>query len=133
MNTSRPNPGPQLRRRRFFGITAAAAGFPLLPFGAAAATPRLRIWSGVALGADAMLQVHHPDPATADRLIAAALAEVRRLEAIMSLYQPDSALMRLNRAGALDDPPPDLVRVLGESAEYHALMGGMFDVTVQPL
>ena len=133
MTTSRPNIGPQLRRRRFLGITAAAAGFPLLPFGAAAATPRLRIWRGVALGADAMLQIHHPDPVTADRLIASALAEVRRLEAIMSLYQPDSALMRLNRTGVLDDPPPDLVRVLGESAAYHELMGGMFDVTVQPL
>jgi len=133
MNISPPNPVPRLRRRRFLGITAAAAGFPLVPFGAVAATPRLRIWSGVALGADAMLQIHHPDPPTADRLIAAALTEVRRLETIMSLYQPNSALVRLNRAGVLDDPPPDLVRVLDESARYHALMSGMFDVTVQPL
>ena len=133
MNKSTANPAPPLRRRRFLGITAAAAGLPLLPFGAVAANPRLRIWSGVALGADATLQIHHPDPATADRLIAAALAEVRRLEAIMSLYQRDSALVRLNRAGVLDDPPPDLVRVLAESARYHALMDGMFDITVQPL
>ena len=122
-----------MRRRRFLGITAAACGLPLLPFGARAASPRLRIWTGTALGADAMLQLHHPDPATAARLIAAALAEVRRLEAIMSLYRPDSALVQLNRAGVLDDPPPDLVRVLGESARYHALLDGMFDVTVQPL
>lgn len=122
-----------MRRRRFIGITAAACGLPLLPLGGHAETPRLRIWTGVALGADAMLQIHHPDPVIADRLIAAALAEVRRLEAIMSLYQADSALVQLNRAGVLDDPPPDLVRVLDESARFHDLTGGMFDVSVQPL
>lgn len=122
-----------LRRRRFLGITAAACGLPLLPLGAAAGTSRLRIWTGAALGADAVLQIHHPDPEAADRLIAAALAEVRRLEAIMSLYRDDSALVQLNRAGTLDDPPPDLVRVLAESAQFHVLTDGMFDVTVQPL
>lgn len=122
-----------LRRRRFLGITAAACGLPLLPLGARAANPRLRIWTGTALGADAMMQIHHPDPVAADRLIAQALAEVRRLEAIMSLYDPQSALVRLNRAGTLDDPPPDLVRVLAQSASFHALTHGMFDVTVQPL
>ncbi len=122
-----------VRRRRFLGITAAAGGLPLLPFTVRAQTPRLRIWTGAALGADAVLQIHHPDPAIADRLIAASLAEVRRLEAIMSLYQAESALVRLNRDGVLDDPPPDLVRVLAESARFHALMDGMFDVTVQPL
>ncbi len=132
MNETQQNPLSRLRRRRFLGITAAVAGLPLLPFGAAS-SPMLRIWTGVALGADAMLQIHHPDPAVADRLIAASLAEVRRLEAIMSLYQPDSAVVRLNRSGMLEDPPPDLVAVLAESARYHALTGGMFDITVQPL
>ena len=93
----------------------------------------MRVWSGAALGCDATLQIHHPDPATADRLIAASLAEVERLERVMSLYRPDSALSRLNRDGVLDDPPFDLVRVLSESRRYGALTGGAFDVTVQPL
>ena len=90
-------------RRRFIAITAAAGGLPLLPFAAARAAPSanpcLRVWSGAALGADATLQIHHPDPAAADRLIAASLAEVERLEQVMSLYRPDSALSRLNRDG----------------------------------
>ena len=51
----------------------------------------------------------------------------------MSLYRPNSALSRLNRDGALDDPPIDLVRVLSESRAYSELSGGAFDVTVQPL
>ena len=39
----------------------------------------------------------------------------------MSLYDEHSALVRLNRDGSLDDPPLDLVRVLAEGAQYHAL------------
>ena len=123
----------QLTRRRFIAITAAAGGLPLLPIAPARADSLLRVWSGTALGCDATLQIHHPDPATADRLIAASLAEVERLERIMSLYRPDSALSRLNRDGVLEDPPFDLVRVLSESRRYGAISGGAFDVTVQPL
>jgi thiamine biosynthesis lipoprotein len=124
----------RITRRRFLAISAAAGGLPLLPImPASAAPPLLRVWSGAALGCDATMQIHHPDPKTADRLIAASLAEVERLERIMSLYRPHSALCRLNRDGVLDDPPFDLVRVLSESRRYGAISGGAFDVTVQPL
>jgi thiamine biosynthesis lipoprotein len=125
-----------LSRRRFIGLSAAAAGLALLPLWpsrAGSAPPRLALWRGVVLGADAQLQIHHPDPAEGQRLIQVALAEAARLEAVLSLYRPDSALVRLNRAGRLDDPPLDLVRILAESAQYHRLTGGAFDVTVQPL
>jgi FAD:protein FMN transferase len=127
----------QPSRRRFIAIAAAAGGLPLLPIAtaraAAAQNPQLRVWSGAALGADATLQIHHPDPAAADRLIAASLAEVERLESQLSLYRPDSALCLLNRAGAIDDPPLDLVRILSESQRLNQLTNGAFDVTVQPL
>ncbi len=120
-------------RRRFIAITAAAGGLPLLPLRSAGAAPLLRTWRGAALGADATLQIHHPDPAIADRLIAASLAEVARLERVLSLYRPDSALSCLNRDAALDEPPFDLVRVLTESHRFNTLTDGAFDVTVQPL
>ena len=123
-------------RRRFIAITAAAGGLPLLPLlarSAPAKSPALRVWSGAALGADATMQIHHPDPSAADRLIAASLAEVERLERELSLYRADSAISRLNRDGVLDDPPFDLTQVLAESRRYGALTGGCFDVTVQPL
>jgi FAD:protein FMN transferase len=125
---------PRISRRRFLFVSAAAGGLPLLARAATATdAPNLRVWRGAAMGADATLQVHHPDPAAADRLIARALLEVRRLEAVMSLYDPASALCRLNRDGVLDEPPLDLVRVLGTAAQFHTLTGGAFDVTVQPL
>ena len=124
-------------RRRFIAIAAAAGGLPLLPFAAGRAAPsqnpHLRVWTGAALGADASLQIHHPDPKAADRLIAASLAEVERLERQLSLYRPDSALSQLNRDGVLEDPPLDLLRALSESRGYGEITGGAFDVTVQPL
>ena len=125
----------RINRRRFIAISAAAAGLPVLPIAARAAPPPplLRIWNGAALGANATLQIHHPDPTTAGILIARALAEVQRLERVLSLYNEHSALCRLNRMGSLDDPPLDLVRVLAEAEQYHVLTSGAFDITVQPL
>jgi len=130
----------RVSRRRFIRISAAAAGMTLLPLDRLRAAPAvedagrgLRVWSGVALGADAMLQLHHPDPAEADRLIDACLAEVSRLEAIFSLYRDDSALCRLNRDGRLDGPPIELVELLGQAQGFSRQTAGAFDVTVQPL
>lgn len=121
-----------LTRRRFIAITAVA-GLPLAGFAAPRRARAARVWSGAALGADARLEIHHPDPAVADRLIAQSLAEVERLEAVLSLYRPDSALARLNRDGVIDAPPIDLVRILSEAERYALMTGGAFDVTVQPL
>ena len=128
----------RLSRRRFIGITAAAAGLPLLPLpfrGVRAREPdaHLRIWRGVALGADAMLQIHHPDPRIADRLIESSIAEVHRLERLFSLYRDDSEISRLNRQGFLADPPPDFVQLLARSEHFSHLTAGAFDATVQPL
>ncbi|MBI1207141.1 MAG: FAD:protein FMN transferase [Azospirillum sp.] len=128
-----------LNRRRFLGISAAAGGLALLPLPPGSAAPAAGggecalAWRGSALGAGATIRLHHPDPAEAHRLIAACVAEIARLEAVFSLFRPDSALSRLNRAGALDAPPQDLVRLLSESAGYSAATCGAFDPTVQPL
>ncbi len=88
---------PLSSRRRFIGISAAAAGLSLMPFGRATkADAHLVTWQGPAMGAVAMLQVHHHDRSAAERLIERSLAEVRRLETVFSLYREDSALVSLN-------------------------------------
>ncbi|GAA4256813.1 FAD:protein FMN transferase [Azospirillum formosense] len=120
-------------RRRFLGIAATAAGLALLPGGLRAAGVPVRTWRGVALGADSVIQLAHPDPAEADRLIALCLEEVARLERVFSLYRTDSALVRLNRDGVLEAPPADLVRLLSEAAAFSRRTDGAFDPTVQPL
>ena len=60
-------------------------------------------------------------------------AQVARLERVFSLYQQESAICRMNRDGRLADPPLELVRLLGESAQFSSLTAGAFDATVQPL
>lgn len=120
-------------RRRFLTIGAALAGTVLLPARLRAMETSIRTWRGVALGADARIQLAHSDSAEADRLIALCLHEVERLERLFSLHRPDSALSRLNRDGALSDPPGDVLRLLSDAVAYGQRTDGAFDVTVQPL
>lgn len=130
----------KLARRRFIRILAAAPGFALLATPGHAreraaddVTEHLHVWRGAALGADAMIQLHHPDAQVARRLIAQALVEVSRLERVFSLYDDQSAISRLNRVGTLDDPPAELAMLLGQSEQFSRLTAGAFDATVQPL
>jgi thiamine biosynthesis lipoprotein len=88
---------------------------------------------GVLLGAETEILLYHHDPHTARGAIDSCFAEVRRLEAIFSLEQPDSALSRLNRAGRLGAAPAELAELLEVAGAYSRTTDGAFDVTVQPL
>jgi thiamine biosynthesis lipoprotein len=77
----------------------------------------------------------HADPQAAERLIRRAVQEVHRLEEILSNYDPDSALSKLNRGageGGLR-VPPELFEILACAREFSEKTGGIFDVTVGPL
>ncbi|WP_406857063.1 FAD:protein FMN transferase [Alsobacter sp. KACC 23698] len=123
-------------RRRFIGISAAAAGLAVLPLGVKASPGQageLVIWRGLALGAICSMQIHHTDRAQAERLIRSVELEVRRLERLFSLYDQTSALAQLNRTGFLEAPAPEFVELLTSAQEFSRRTGGAFDVTVQPL
>lgn len=123
-----------LSRRRFIRISAAAAGLGALSSGHPARAEVAPVtWRGTMLGAVATMEIHDEDRRRAERLIALACAEARRLERLFSLYMDDSALVALNRTGVLLDPAAELVDLLLASQRYAALTGGVFDVTVQPL
>nr|WP_210877842.1 FAD:protein FMN transferase [Roseovarius autotrophicus] len=118
---------PMQTRRRFLTICAA---LPVaLASGRAGAEPA-SIYRGQAMGAAITLHLRHPEGA---RLADLALAEIARLERIFSLYQADSALMRLNASGRLDTPPPEMLDLLSLCHAVHHASGGRFDPTVQPL
>ncbi len=125
---------PQVSRRRFLSISAAAAGAGLAPgIALAAAGPSLHRWRGIALGAAAEIRLFHFNAELANDLLRKAVAEVRRLEAIFSLYRPDSSLSQLNRDGRLAAPPLDLVELLALAGRINAATAGAFDPTIQPL
>ncbi len=121
-------------RRRFLGISAAAAGLAILPLrGWAKAQAQVVEWAGVALGARTSIRIHHHDPAVAADALRLVQQDLRRLEAVFSLYREDSALAQLNRQGSLVAPAPELVELLATCRQYAALTDGAFDPTIQPL
>jgi thiamine biosynthesis lipoprotein len=120
-------------RRRMIAITAATAASAFLRSGRVARAGDPVRWRGTALGAQASIEIHHPDRAYAERLVRDCLSEVRRLEQQFSLYRTDSAICALNRAGILVSPDPDMVALLRASLHFADLTGGAFDPTVQPL
>ena len=121
-----------MTRRRFITFVAAAAGLPLLlKAGGAQAKPAR--WDGTALGAPASIQLYHTNEAQAHAAIAAGLEELKRLEAIFSVYRADSSISELNRAGVLENAPADFVAMLTRALSLAKISDGAYDPTVQPL
>lgn len=121
---------PTPSRRRFLTIAAGACAIAALPGQSRAAEANILRWKGSAMGAEAQVLLPAADAA---RLLPRIMAEVERLEGVFSLYRADSVLARLNRDGRIDNPPPEMIDLLGRAASMSARSGGAFDVTVQPL
>ncbi|MCK9994166.1 MAG: FAD:protein FMN transferase [Alphaproteobacteria bacterium] len=121
-----------LTRRRFIRVTAMGAlGCMAGPVYGVGLTPA--IWRGRAMGTDAAITLFHPEPRAAAHLLARCQTLIGDLESQLSLYQPDSALCRLNRDGVLDTAPRALLEILRLAYIIHQQTDGAFDVTVQPL
>jgi thiamine biosynthesis lipoprotein len=125
----------RLSRRRAIRIVAAAAGLPLMVAAVRATAPPAQMfhWQGEVLGALSELTLWHTDPALARRTILKVRAEIARYERIFSLYQPESQISRLNAAGALAGPAPELRGLIEESQRFAVMSAGAFDISVQPL
>jgi FAD:protein FMN transferase len=124
-----------LTRRRAIRIVAAGAGLPLAIAAVRAAAPpgQLFRWQGEVLGALSELALWHTDAALAQRSILRVREEIARYERIFSLYQPDSEISRLNAAGRLSRPSPELRSLVEDSRRFSVLSDGAFDISVQPL
>jgi len=122
-----------LSRRRFITIAAAAVGLPLLLLKAGTSQARPVRWEGTALGASASIQLYHTDEAQARAAIAAGLNELKRLEAIFSVYRADSAISALNHDGVLENAPADFIALLTHALSLARISDGVYDPTVQPL
>ena len=131
--------GPTKPRRQWLR-TSLGLGAVLLGSGAAstAATARSMplVWRERALlgfGTTLWLRAAHRNPATVERALDAAVQAVRHVESQMSLFDPASAVSRLNREGSLRHADADLLRVLRLAQQVSARSDGAFDITVQPL
>ncbi|MDJ0821674.1 MAG: FAD:protein FMN transferase [Paracoccaceae bacterium] len=112
-----------MNRRRFLTLSAAFACAPHL---AQAAT-----WRGRALGAEVAVTLHGLR-LQVDAALAAIPDQLNEIEALFSLYRPDSWLMMLNRYGYIEPPKP-FARLMSQVDTVHDLTSGLFDPTVQLL
>lgn len=88
-----------------------------------------------AMGATFSIAVYGSDRASMNDAADAAFEEVRRLDALLSNYQPASEWSRVNREAARGAVAvsPELFRLLSDCVEYSRASDGTFDLTVGPL
>lgn len=81
------------------------------------------------------IDAYGPDANTLPKILEDALDEVDRIDRLMSHYQPDSPLSRINREAAVHPVAvdPELFDFLLESMRYSGESDGAFDITVGPL
>jgi FAD:protein FMN transferase len=115
-----------MRRQRFLGIAAAA-----LTLGPGTARAQA-VWQGIALGADCRVTLSG-DWRAAEAALAKLPKLLARIEADFSLFDPGSALSRLNATGRLDSVSRDFAAVLALPDTLHRQTDGAFDPTVQAL
>jgi thiamine biosynthesis lipoprotein len=79
--------------------------------------------------------VYHSPRADGEAAVERAMAEILRLDQVMSDYKADSDLSRLNREGSRGFMPiePSLYEVIQQSLTVSKQSGGVFDVTIAPL
>jgi thiamine biosynthesis lipoprotein len=88
------------------------------------------------MGAPWKIVAHAADATAGEAAIAAAFAEIERLEKVLSDYDPDSELSRLSAAAPTASPvavSDDLWRVLATAESLREASGGAFDIAVGPL
>jgi thiamine biosynthesis lipoprotein len=126
-----------IHRRQWlrWGSGVFAAGLAGQGAFAVMSDPQL-VWRERALigfGTTLWLRAAHHNADQLELALNDAVKAIRSVEADMSLFNPDSAVSRLNRDGVLLKPSAQLLSVLSLAQHVSARSQGAFDVTVQPL
>lgn len=87
------------------------------------------------MGTEVTITVVAPTAAEAGAAIDAGMGELRRLDAMMSLYKDDSEIAKVNMAAGREPVKvsPEMIEVVEAAAEVSRLSQGAFDVTIGPL
>ena len=83
------------------------------------------------MGTRIAVEVWHEDPAAAAAAIDAVIAEMHRIDELMSHYKPESQLSRVNREAASAPVAVDreLADLIVRALEYSEITGGAFDIS----
>jgi FAD:protein FMN transferase len=119
-------------------VADLAAGSPAAPAApasppAAALEPRILNFQRTCMGTRCTIQAYHHDQALFDRAVQSAMAEIDRLDALMSTWVPSSDVSRINAAAGTGEwisVSRETFEVLEKSLWIAQQSGGAFDVTV---
>ena len=93
---------------------------------------RFKIFSKRALmGTEVAITIVHDSTREAIEAMNAAFKEIARIESIMSIYDSKSEVFKLNEAGYLSNPSPELKYVLNRALEYYERSTGLFDIAIE--
>lgn len=89
----------------------------------------------VMMGTNVTITVAGPTREAGEAAIDAGLNELRRLDAMMSLYRDGSEITRVNLAAGREPVKvsSEMIEVVEQAAKISRLSGGVFDVTIGPL
>jgi thiamine biosynthesis lipoprotein len=114
---------PSLRSRPAAGFAAAAVAAPV----------RGKWWSRdeAIMGTAIHVELWHEDAGLAKRAIDAVMAEMHRVDRLMSPFKPDSELSRVNREAARAAVPigAEMFGLIVRSLDFSRLSDGAFDIT----
>ncbi len=116
-----------MNRRRAMAVLGAAA------LTSCRRREPLSTFSSIAFGIGVRFQTHGISQATFDEISGKCSTRTREIESLFSLYDPDSAISRLNRDGKLANPDPEFLKLIRTALRFSEDTNGVFDVTVQPL
>jgi FAD:protein FMN transferase len=124
-----------INRRQFLKIIAASSAIGLAwKFGLENLTANEVISeTRLLMGTIINLTVISENPITAAAAINACINHMSGLESVLSRFQPESQLSKLNQSGVLLEAHPALLGLVTQSLELSLLTGGAFDITVEPL
>ena len=118
--------------KRIIVAIAALAALLLL---AACSRPRTVQRTETIMGTSVTITVVAATAADGESAIDAGMAELKRLDAMMSLYKDSSESSRVNAAAGKGPVAvsPEMLEIVERAAEASQRSGGVFDVTVGPL
>jgi thiamine biosynthesis lipoprotein len=83
------------------------------------------------MGTRIYVEAWHDDPVRGEQAIDAVMAEMHRINELMSHYRPDSQLSQINARAAVEPVAvdPELFDLIRTSIRFSELTGGAFDIT----
>ena len=97
----------------------------------AAASAEWREREAAIMGTRVAVELWHEDAGQAEAAIDAVIAEMHRIDELMSHYKPESQLSQINREAANGPAKVDaeLAALIARALEFSELSGGAFDIT----